>query len=191
MNSLNELRHSTEKVLYGLTADESLKQRILQKTEKISETGKSRTFNTVPVFCSVIAALIFAVLILNGLQPVNPVTPGEISVFTAGNDKNDGPEDSFLLLKEYETEKGPIQSVEISGIGTITDPQICSRLITVLKDYSVLGENREYGDKEEIRIVFSDGKAIRLDAEEPYIIGTSCWSCPEFFTLFRQSLVQQ
>ena len=72
MSDPAKLREASEKVLYGLRADDTLKQKILMKAAAGGDTGSRRAFRPLPVFCGVVAALLVAVIALNGLEPAVP-----------------------------------------------------------------------------------------------------------------------
>ena len=71
MTDLNHLRNESEKALYGLKADETLKYRILQNAAAEPERKTRKSFQLIPVMCVVAAALLFSVLLLNGIPPVS------------------------------------------------------------------------------------------------------------------------
>ena len=58
MNNLEELHAVSDKVLSGLTADDSLKQRILQTAVLSGEKAQKRGFSPIPAFCSIIVLII-------------------------------------------------------------------------------------------------------------------------------------
>ena len=91
MSDPAKLREASEKVLYGLRADDTLKQKILIKAAAGGDAGSRRAFRPLPVFCGVVAALLVAVIALNGLEPAVPAGSVEINVFAAGDNETVSP----------------------------------------------------------------------------------------------------
>ena len=79
-----DLRSATDKALYGLTADESLKQRILLKASQTNRTTRDSKVHPVMKLCAVVGVLLLMVVALNSVRPLSPSTPGEMNVFAAG-----------------------------------------------------------------------------------------------------------
>ena len=129
MSRIEELREVTDQTLHGLTADDSLKFRILQKAAGGEETKKPY-FKPVPVFCAACAVLLVMVMALNSLKPVSN-TPGEINVFAAGStEKPADMEQAGLLPAGFEA--GSVVSVELDGVGSVTDLEKCASLAGML-----------------------------------------------------------
>ena len=191
MNNLNEFREVTEKALYGLTADDSLKHRILQQTAQESVPPVRRPLSLISVCGAVLAILLIAVVALNNLQPVSPATPGEINVFTAGSETASAPSaGNFIPLPlERDITAEMVTSVSVAGHGTVNDSALCSRLFSILQEKSVSAEIPDASAQAELDIFLSNGTVIHFDIEEPCIIGDNgCWSCPDFFVLLHQLL---
>lgn len=180
MSRPEELRQVTEKTLYGLTADDSLKCRILQKAS-CSTASKHRFFlRPVPVLCTVFAALLAAVIALNTLQAVPSAGPVEIKSFIAGN----------IIVHSSLFPDGfdpySVISVTVEGSGTVTDPEQCRMLISVLQDYAVPAESDALSDHSTLEITEESGGTFTFDVCNPYLSDEDhqVWSCPEFFSSF-------
>ena len=191
MNNIEELREVTEKALYGLSADDSLKQRILQKASGYSEDIHNRKFHTVPVFCTVLAALVLSLVLLNGLTPVNPASPGEINVFAAGNENVSSSENVQNKTILHEVDAHSVVSLELSGFGLINDPNLCSDLIGTLQSRAEKAEDGRGTNQGNLIITLSDGTVLCVAAEEPFIFSEVYWFCPEFFIQFREDIGAQ
>lgn len=189
MNKLDDLRTITDRVLYGLTADETLKNKILRNAAQTPEKHKKISFQPVPLFGMVLVALIITVLAVNRLQPVRPSTPGEITVFAAGSEEKDESGNNDLVSVLPETSSDAISKIEIPGLGMTDDPNLCARLVDVLREKAETADSSVDADTD-LNIITDDGTVIRFSVKEPFVIGDKCWSCPEFFELFRQSLVK-
>lgn len=179
------LHEATEKVLYNLTADESLKQRILQRAVE-SGTKKSRRFAVIPAFCSVMVVLMLVLAGMNGLKPVDPSASYDINVFSAGSSDVAAPvenayEDIFDSIKPEN-----VVSVELSDLGTVTDPEACASLISLLQHNSVSADHIFGTAVHTLHIKTSDGTDIAFSVDEPFIGNESSWSCAEFFDKLYQ-----
>ena len=187
MSRIEELREVTDQTLHGLTADDSLKFRILQKAAGGEETKKPY-FKPVPVFCAACAVLLVMVLALNSLKPVSN-TPGEINVFAAGStEKPADMEQAGLLPAGFEA--GSVVSVELDGVGSVTDLEKCASLAGMLDGRASASEYAYAACGSHLKITAADGTVLTFGANEPYLIAEdgSCWSCPEFFTELRKEI---
>ena len=187
MSDPAKLREASEKVLYGLRADDTLKQKILMKAAAGGDTGSRRAFRPLPVFCGVVAALLVAVIALNGLEPAVPAGSVEINVFAAGDNETvppaeDGTGEAAVLAI---ADPDQVVSVELKGVGTVTDPEQCASLLQVLT-----GEARPASDGVPspdgvLKITYSSGDVALYQTKEPYLTGDASWTCQGFFSLFR------
>ena len=190
MKNLDQLHEVTDKALWGLTADESLKYRILQKAamtgpEKSSRPGR----RFIPVLCSSVALLLVCLFAVNGLKPV---VPADMKVFPAGqlnlasqegNQVNPSAAFSFPVLKP-----DSVTSVEWKNEGIVADSGICNKLIHRLQDQSEKKEDVPFEENGILIITAGDGTSFEYPVDEPYILeGGTIWDCSSFFELFRQS----
>ena len=190
MKRPEDLAEVTENLLHGLTADDSLKQRILQRAADYSGTEQKRVFHPVPVFGSVIFALIIAVVLLNGLPPVVPAQPAEMKVFAAGSQDTVPPAadegTTFVQTVFGGVMPGDVVSVELDSTGLVSDPEQCRTLISVLCENAEPSVNVSADKQSRLTITTAAGEVYQLAADEPYLTGSGCWSCPGFFSLMRQ-----
>ncbi len=187
MSRIEELRQVTDQTLHGLTADDSLKFRILQQAASGTETKKP-SVRPLPVLCAAFAALLVMVLALNSLKPVSNV-PGEINVFAAGStEKPADMEQAGLLPAGFET--GSAVSVELDGAGSVTDPEKCAFLAEILAGKASPSEHVYAACGNHLKITSADGTVLTFGANEPYLIAEdgSCWSCPEFFNEMKKEI---
>lgn len=182
MKKPEELREVTENVLCGLTADDSLRSRILQKASAAGQEERRSSFRPVPALCGVLAALLIAVVALNGLNPVSPADPGDMNIFAAGSNDTAEP----VLLDGIGPDE--VASVEITGLGTVSDPEKCAALISLLTEKAAPAGSSDPSAENRLNITLAGGTVIRFSVDEPVITGDGTWSCPEFFDLFRQEL---
>ncbi len=179
MTTPEELRRATENTLYGLTADESLKFRILQKAARQPEPHTRRSLRLVPVLCTVLAAFLVVVIALNTLQPVPSAGPGEMNVFAAGKSET---AEKTLFPAGFDTDG--VISVKLNDSATVTDPVQCAALVSVLLDSS--GEAADSGAHADGNLIItsSDGSELTFGTDDPYLIGKDGrrWYCPGFFS---------
>ena len=193
MNDLNRLREVSDRELYGLTADESMKHRILQRATGGADTERQRIFRPLPVFCCVIAVLMTGVIALSGIKPVLPSDSVEMNVFAAGYKEtvppSDNQNDEFSPIPE-DINPESIVSIELRGVGIIDDPAQCFSLIRVLHEESQPAKEAGTPSSSDLIISFSDGKSIVFSTDHSSrLYGNGSWSCPAFFSEFRQLLV--
>ena len=191
MTDLKQLREVTEKTLYGLTADDTLKQRILEKS--IASVPKNkRIIRLVPVFSAVFTVLLVAAFVLNGLKPVSPAEPGDINVFTAGNENSRNSESDFFQLIEQNDFCDEIISIGIEKLGLVGNHDSCCELICTFLDNSEHSETTELSVPVMMTVTLKDGTNILLEVEEPYIKQNGvCRKCAEFFSLFHQMVSKE
>jgi hypothetical protein len=191
VNNLKDLRAVTDKVLYSLTADDSLKHRILQQASQSEQKSEKKPFYLIPVLCSVLTLLLITAVVLNGLQPVSPAAPGEINVFTAGSDSTSSVQKNNFCPVDSSVSADSVIFIELTGVGSTSAPQQCAQLFIALRDEAVPAEAELLFPRSELSISLLDGSVIRFSAEEPYIAdGEECWTCPAFFELAAQFLTE-
>ncbi len=187
MKNPEMLREATDKVLFGLTADDSLKQRILQNAASGRNSSSRRFFSPVPAFCAVIAMLLITVGVLNNLRPVDPAASVEMNVFSAGSvDISPSPDSEVSVLPAGFVSEN-VTSVEMSGYKPVTDPQECAALIAALEESELSAESVDAESAGSVVIHSSDGSSYRFDVCEPYLLSDGqCRRCETFFTLYHE-----
>ncbi len=184
MKNPEELREISDKVLFGLTADDSLKQRILQNAVSTGRTSSRKLFSPIPAFCTVIAMLLITVGVLNSIRPVDPAATVEMNVFSAGSvDISPSPDASDSVFPAgFQAET--VVSVELAGRNAITDPQKCRALTDALMNCTVSDESPDMNNAVKMTILCDNGDSYHYNASDPYISDDSqCWSCDIFFSL--------
>ncbi len=180
MSSPEDLRQITENTLHSLIADDSLKYRILQKAASSEQTDRLRRKKLIPVFCTVLAALLIAAVSLNSLQSVPSSGPSELNSFTAGKTDNV----SSVFPEDFNPDS--VLSLEIERLGTIVDADQCSALSLLLLNQSVPADTADPVAGDRLIVTTSNGNTYVFMTENPYLISTDhqCWSCPAFFREF-------
>lgn len=175
------LHQATEKALFNLTADESLKQRILEKAAGYQHVSrKRRILTSIPAFCTVMAVLMIVLTVINGLKPVDPASSVDINVFSAGSSDDIAPADKDAEIFDV-LNPDAVLSVELTGFGTITDSEACSSLISLLQHSSVPTDYSIEDPDHTLIISSADGTKLTFNVKEPYLGSDNCWSCAEFF----------
>lgn len=175
------LREETEKSLFSLTADASLKNRILQKAAQTARASDRKpVVHPVMALCTVVAALLLMVVALNHIHPTDPVAPGEVTVFAAGG------KDESASVPFTEIDAETVSSIRFKDTGIITDSDLCSSLIRILQSdsKSAIGVSLTSSDKLIVRM--ADNTQYEFTVEEPYLAGEECWSCPSFFSRIHE-----
>lgn len=182
MMKLENLREETESALYGLTADDSLKYRILQKAAQTPAETTKKGFHPFPVLCSVLAVLLLLTVALNHVRPLTPVEPGEMTVFAAGG-KEEGSTSVFSSISASD-----IVSMELTSVGKLESSEKCAQLLSMLQQESFPAADEKWDNNEYLIISTSDGQSVKYPVNEPYFLYNTCWECQSFFDLFRNSI---
>ena len=173
-----ELRSATDKALYGLTADESLKQRILLKASQTSQSRRDNVFRPVMKLCAVVGVLLLMVIALNSVRPLSPSTPGEMNVFAAGGKDTAGTPFSQIDLND-------VSGVTVGSVDYHDKTQY-TELIRILQTESKETDAETPENGERIVIRMKDGKEYSFGISEPYVFNEDkCWTCSGFFTLLQ------
>ncbi len=174
-----ELRSATDKALYGLTADESLKQRILLKASQTTETRRDSVFRPVMKLCAVVGVLLLMVVALNSVRPLSPSTPGEMNVFAAGGKDTAGTPFSQIDIKK-------VAGISIGSVD-YQDEARCAEMIRMLQSESKEADVEIPDNGERIVIRMEDGKEYAFCINEPYVFNDEkCWTCSGLFTLLQK-----
>ena len=180
MSNLERLRQATENTLHDLTADDSLKFRILQKASMDHEpvSHSTRTLRPIPLLCTVAAVLLIGIIALNSYHPVPASVPGELNSFTAGSDKSDsGP----VFPAEFDPEN--VSSVEFSQFGVYSKQEQCNTIIDILQNQAMTAEPSELVSEDRMVVTMSDDTKLIYRIQPPYLIGQDgqWWLCHELF----------
>lgn len=183
MNKLERLPEYTDSILHGLTADQALKHRILKEAAEQPKKKNILLFHAVPVLCSMIAVLLFAVVLLNELKPVSGSDQGEMTVFAAGSNQTASPETVYSFEKIIkETDSKTISRIEFVNGTVISEPETCAVLFSILKDKALPVDNHDLPESAVMTIAFSDGSSIQLESYPPLLTdGKKVWTCQAFF----------
>lgn len=175
-----ELRSATDKALYGLTADESLKQRILLKASQTTQSNRdSFVFRPVLKLCAIVGVLLLMVVALNSVRPLSPSAPGEMNVFAAG-----GKDTTGTLFSQID-----VDSVSGVSVGSIdyADKAQCVEMIRVLQSEARETDTDIPADGEKMIIRMKDGTEHLFYIREPYVYkDDKCWTCAGLFAFLQK-----
>ncbi len=78
-----------------------------------------------------------------------------------------------------------VVSIELSGVGTVTDAQTAQRLMEVLyQNASFAGASANAGAGSSLRLRLQNGLCLQLLVSDDALSACGTWSCPEFFEAF-------
>ena len=86
--------------------------------------------------------------------------------------------------------QGKVKALELSGVGIISDADICNALIETLLNKAVW-----YGDtvptgQQALTIYLRDGLSVQLHVSGDAVAACGAWACPEFFEAFQSAVGQ-
>ena len=176
-----ELRSATDKALCNLTADESLKQRILLKASQTSETSRDRISRPVLKLCAVVGVLLLMVIALNSVRPLSPSAPSEMNVFAAGG------KDTSTVSPFSEIDAEQVSVISVGDI-VYQDETLCAELIRILQSEAKESDAEIPSGGERIIIRMKNGTEHVFSLSEPYLFNdVKCWTCRGLFTLLQNS----
>ena len=175
-----ELRSATDKALHGLTADESLKQRILLKASQTPQTSRNSVSRPVLKLCAVVGALLLMVVALNSVRPLSPSAPGEMNVFAAGG------KDTASVTPFSQIDLDGVSGISIGGIDY--DDALSADVIRLLQSEAKESDADIPASEDRIVIRMKDGKEYSFGISEPYVYSDNkCWTCSGLFQLLQNS----
>ncbi len=178
MNRLENLPEITEKALGGLTADEALKFRILEKAAA-SPAEEKRSFLRPALGVVVAAALMVCVLlVLNGREAVPaPEETPILRSFPAGAVSASG-------ILPADAEAFGVSFLETAAGDKVTDNETVDALLKALRSAEKAEAPAGASAEGELTLQCKNGAVYKWTLHEPYLsVGEETWSCPAFFSL--------
>ena len=192
MRKLENLPAVAESSLHELTAGEELKYRILSAAASGQETEKKNRFRSVvPVVCACVAVMIVALGILNNYTGAPTETPSvSMNNYTAGYSANSRQNDDHVLFQAAGLQDKKLLSIEITGCGTISDPETCAELLSLLLNESVYLENSETESKgqETLIIRTEQGETFIFPMNDSLLYDHGTWNCESFVRSFSEHI---
>lgn len=171
-----ELRTATEKALSGLTADESLKQKILLKASESEQKSHELVYRPVLKLCAIVGVLLLMVAGLNSIHPLSPSAPGEMTVFAAGGKDSSG----YTIFAQIDTDD--ITGIKIGSNELISDSRY-GDLIRILQSEAKESEAEEPAETGLMILYMKDGTEKVFEISDPYLFKDGrCWICSGFFS---------
>ena len=81
---------------------------------------------------------------------------------------------------------GQVIAMELSGVGTITDPTACEQLLAILLDCASYESSGSISSKKALLIELESGLVLQMAVKGDNLAACGVWSCPEFFEAFDQ-----
>ncbi|MBR3763514.1 MAG: hypothetical protein IKK57_03055 [Clostridia bacterium] len=80
---------------------------------------------------------------------------------------------------------GRVIGIELTGVGTITDPDICNRLVEVLFDCASYESSGSVSSRQSLILELDNGLVVQMAVKNDSVAACGVWSCPEFFEEFE------
>ena len=80
---------------------------------------------------------------------------------------------------------GQVIGMELSGVGTVTDPSACESLLATLLGCASYESSGSISSKQALLIELSNGLVLQLTVKGDNLAGCGVWSCPEFIEAFQ------
>lgn len=82
---------------------------------------------------------------------------------------------------------GRVIGIELTGMGTITDPDVCNRLVEVLFDCASYESSGSISSRQSLILELDNGLVVQLAVKSDSVAACGVWSCPEFFEAFEDA----
>ena len=79
---------------------------------------------------------------------------------------------------------GQVIGMELSGVGTVTDPAACESLLATLFGNATYESSGSITSKQALLIEMSNGLVLQMAVKGDNLAACGVWSCPEFFEAF-------
>ena len=83
---------------------------------------------------------------------------------------------------------GKVIGMELSGVGTVTDPAACESLLSILLICASYESSGSISSKQALLIELSNGLVLQLAVKGDNLAACGVWSCPEFIESFHNYL---
>ena len=81
---------------------------------------------------------------------------------------------------------GRVIAMELSGVGTVTDPAACESLMATLLSCASYESSGSISSKKALLIELESGLVLQMAVKGDNLAACGVWSCPEFFEAFDQ-----
>lgn len=80
---------------------------------------------------------------------------------------------------------GQVIAMELSGVGTVTDPDACAVLFATLVDNVAFESRGSVSSRQALLIELENGLVLQMAVKGDTLAACGVWSCPEFFEQFE------
>ena len=80
---------------------------------------------------------------------------------------------------------GQVIAMELTGVGTVTDPAACETLLATLLSNASYESRGSISSRQTLLIELQNGLVLQLSVKGDNLAGCGVWSCPEFFEAFE------
>ncbi len=80
---------------------------------------------------------------------------------------------------------GRVIAMELSGVGTVTDPAACVTLFATLTDNASFESRGSISSRQALLIELDNGLVVQMAVKGDTLAACGVWSCPEFFEQFE------
>ena len=81
---------------------------------------------------------------------------------------------------------GQVIAMELSSVGTVTDPAACESLLATLLGYASYESSGSISSKQALLIELDNGLVLQMAVKGDNLAACGVWSCPEFFEIFDE-----
>jgi hypothetical protein len=82
--------------------------------------------------------------------------------------------------------EGKVIALELTGVGTVTNPDAAQALMATLLDCAEYESSGSITSKKALVIELDNGLVLQLNVKGDRLAGCGVWSCPEFFEAFDE-----
>ena len=129
---------------------------------------------------------VYAISGLSNRTAVAAEVDGQFRLFQRYSYGNYGP--GSTSLESALDVRGKVRSLELSGVGKITDSGVANALINTLLDNAVHKSNAVARSSEALTIELQSGLVLQLLVSQSTFSACGAWSCPEFVEAFEAAL---
>ena len=83
--------------------------------------------------------------------------------------------------------RGRIIGMELTGVGTITDPAVCDELMDILFDCASFESSGSVSSKQSLVLEMDNGLVVQMAVRNDSLAACGVWSCPEFIEAFEDA----
>ena len=80
---------------------------------------------------------------------------------------------------------GKVVALELSGVGTVTDPSTCEALLSTLLNCASYTSSSSLSSRQALLIELNNGLVLQMSVKGERLAACGVWSCPEFFEEFE------